>query len=74
MENQKILDLFLSLVRIDSPSGDEAGMREKLCELLSPVAGKPEIDEAGNMKFFIPGTLPGPARLFSAHMDTVEPV
>lgn len=73
MENQKILDLFLSLVRIDSPSGDEAGMREKLCELLSPVAGKPEIDEAGNMKFFIPGTLPGPARLFSAHMDTVEP-
>ena len=73
MKNQKILDLFLSLVRIDSPSGDEGKMREKLCELLLPVAGKPEVDEAGNMKFTVPGTLPGPARLFSAHMDTVEP-
>ena len=70
---KEILDLFFSLVRIDSPSGSESGMREKLCALLDPIAGKGETDSAGNLKFFIPGTLPGPVRLFSSHMDTVEP-
>lgn len=71
--DQELLECFFSLVRTDSPSGEESGMRRKLTEILEPFAGKGEIDEAGNLKFFVPGTFPGPVRLFSAHMDTVEP-
>ncbi|OQA88237.1 MAG: Peptidase T [Lentisphaerae bacterium ADurb.Bin242] len=70
---RELLDCFFSLVRTDSPSGEESGMRRKLTAILEPLAGKGETDGAGNLKFFIPGMLPGPVRLFSAHMDTVEP-
>lgn len=70
---QEVLKCFETLVRIDSPSGSEAEMRRYLCELLEPLAGKGETDAAGNLKFSIPGTKPGPVCLFSSHMDTVEP-
>lgn len=72
MEREETVDLFLSLVSIDSPSGNEEKMREKLSSLLAPLGCAPKVDDAGNMLFTIPGTLPG-VRLFSAHMDTVEP-
>ncbi len=70
---RELLDCFFSLVRTDSPSGEESEMRRKLTAILEPLAGKGETDKAGNLKFFVPGTLPGSVRLFSAHMDTVEP-
>ena len=70
---KEITDCFCSLVRIDSPSGSEEAMRIRLCELLEPLAGKGETDEAGNLKFKLPGTRSGPICLFSSHMDTVEP-
>ena len=70
---KEITDCFCSLVRIDSPGGSEEAMRIRLCELLEPLAGKGETDAAGNLKFTLPGTRPGPVCLFCSHMDTVEP-
>ena len=70
---KKIIDCFCGLVRIDSPSGSEDAIRTHLCELLEPLIGKGETDAAGNLKFTLPGTRPGPVCLFSSHMDTVEP-
>lgn len=70
---KEITDCFCSLVRIDSPSGSEAAFRAHLCRLLEPLTGKGETDEAGNLRFTLPGTRPGPVCLFSSHMDTVEP-
>lgn len=73
MNKEELTDLFFSLLRIDSPSGEEEQMRKEVCRLLKSQTLPPEIDKAGNIKFTLPGTLPGPARLFSSHMDTVEP-
>ena len=70
---QEITDYFCNLVRIDSPSGSEEKVREFLCRELKEIAGEGQIDPAGNLKFTLPGTLPGPVCLFSSHMDTVEP-
>jgi tripeptide aminopeptidase len=61
------------LVKTDSPSGEEAAVRALLRDILEPLIGSGETDNAGNLKFFLPGTFPEPVRLFSAHMDTVEP-
>lgn len=72
-DDRELLECFYSLVKTDSPSGEEAAVRALLREILEPLIGKGETDNAGNLKFFLSGTLPGPVRLFSAHMDTVEP-
>ena len=73
MEDRELLECFYSLVETDSPSGEEAAVSALLREILKPLIGEGETDGAGNLKFFLPGTLPGPVRLYSAHMDTVEP-
>ena len=73
MTPQKIFELFCELVTTDSPTGDEALLREKLQQKLQSFGAETEVDDAGNLRGFLPGTLELPVKMFSSHMDTVEP-
>ncbi len=77
-----LLDDFLTMVRIDSPSKDERAMadwltgqfRELGCEVSEDDAGEKVGGNAGNLFVRLPGNAPNiDALMFSSHMDTVEP-
>lgn len=68
-----VIEVFLELVQIDSPSGNEQPVREWLKNKFSELGCIHEIDSYGNLRLFRPGELAGEPRLFSSHMDTVEP-
>lgn len=70
---QKLFDLFCELVTTDSPTGEETAIREKLEKKLQTLGLETEVDAAGNLRGFLPGMLELPCKLFSSHMDTVEP-
>ena len=72
-DEQKILARFLELVKTDSPSGSEGAVREKLIAEFCKLGCSYDVDKKGNLKIELPGTIDAPVRLFSAHMDTVEP-
>lgn len=67
----KVVDLFLKLVTIDSPSGHEHGMIKYVKNWLDKVGLNYQIDLKGNILAKKPGI--GPPILFCVHMDTVEP-
>lgn len=78
----ELLDLFLTLCRIDSPSRDERAMQDFLAEELRALGLQPAEDDAasavggnaGNLVVEVPGTAAGaPTILLTAHVDTVEP-
>ncbi len=80
--NDKLLEDFLDMVRIDSPSKDERGMADWLtakfkelgCEVEEDDAGEKIGGAAGNLFVRLPGnTSDVKPLMFSAHMDTVEP-
>ena len=82
INKERELDLFLSLVKIDSESGNERAMCERLQELASEIEGAEiRTEEAGdfyttngkNVIVWIKGSLPGEPVLLSSHMDTVVP-
>ena len=82
IDEKRLLDEFLKLVRIDSPSRDEAEvsscLRSSLEELGAAVsedgAASATGGNAGNLVARFKGNLPeAPAMLLSAHMDTVSP-
>ncbi len=64
-----IVDLFLSLVAIDSPSYGEERLALFLEHELLRLGFATDYDEAGNLYAHLPGI--GEAILFNAHMDTV---
>jgi tripeptide aminopeptidase len=78
---ERLLDTFLRYVQIDSESGHEKAMGEKLVEDVKALGLDPITDKAGetfgsdgfNVFFRFPGTLPGDPFVLSAHMDTVVP-
>lgn len=78
---QRIKELFTELVSIDSISFLERNMADRLNEILRETgfevmedcAGELYGGNAGNVYGFLKGTVPGPATLFVAHMDTVQP-
>ena len=71
---QSTFELFQELVRIDSPTGEEAALRKHLAELFSIEGGSAETDESGNLLIRVPGNAGDhESLLFSAHLDTVEP-
>ena len=78
---QRIKELFTELVSIDSISFSERNMADRLNEILRETgfevmedcAGELYGGNAGNVYGFLKGTVPGPATLFVAHMDTVQP-
>lgn len=81
-QNEMAVDLFCELISHDAPSlhegeiadwlrnwlQDELGLSLEEDDTASKISG-----ESGNLICRIPGKLPGPGRLFSVHLDTVEP-
>ncbi|MCB0243473.1 MAG: M20/M25/M40 family metallo-hydrolase [Anaerolineae bacterium] len=71
MINQdRLIDTFLELVRIDSPSGQEAEIGSHLAVRLQALGFTTEFDEIGNLVGRLNGA-DGDWLLLSAHMDTV---
>ncbi len=81
LNEQRLVELFCRLVRIDSPSFGEREMCAALKEIVGSLglaavedgAAKALSGSAGNLLVKIPGTLDLPPLLLCAHMDTVEP-
>ena len=67
----KVVDIFLEIVTIDSPSGQEQGMIKYIKNWLDKVGLDYQVDSKGNILAKKPGI--GPPILFCVHMDTVEP-
>ena len=83
-DHRRAQELVLQLMAIPGRSGEEANVAEFIRgKLLSAgaIAGEVRADNAhkhtqlkgntGNLIFKLPGTLKGPRRMLSAHMDTV---
>ncbi|KKR30153.1 MAG: hypothetical protein UT61_C0012G0023 [Candidatus Woesebacteria bacterium GW2011_GWA1_39_8] len=68
---EKVTRTFIDLVKIDSPSGEEDGVRKYLIMKLSSLGIKSVTDKVGNLFVKVDGA--GEPVLLSAHMDTVEP-
>lgn len=67
----QVVDIFLKLVTIDSPSGDEQGMIKYVKNWLNKIGLYYQVDPKGNILAKKPGI--GPPILFCVHMDTVQP-
>ena len=75
-DEARLLQTFLDLVRIDSPSGHEAEIADFLVGKLRDLGCQIEKDQTGNVVGARPGSgaLEGaPPIILSAHMDTVQP-
>ncbi len=80
MSDNRLLDLFLELVRIESPSQHEAPMALRCEQELHDLGFSVHFDnsqeqtgsEVGNLIAHLSGTAPG-CLILSGHMDTVEP-
>ena len=82
VHRDRLVDDFLSLVRISSPSRREGEVARWLTTALQGMNVRVDVDEAGskiggdtgNLFAQFPGTAPdAPALLLCAHMDTVVP-
>ena len=71
IDRQRLLDTFLDLVRIDSPSGHEAAIAAHLVARLRALDMHVATDAAGNV--LARWEAAGSYTLLSAHMDTVAP-
>ena len=81
INSERLLEQFLEFVQIDSESGHEQQMGERLVRALTELGLTVVTDSAGetfgsdgfNVFARLPGTMPGEPLLLSAHMDTVVP-
>jgi tripeptide aminopeptidase len=82
VERARLVEEFLDLVRIPSPSRGEARVAERLATALEAMGASVEVDEAGrrvggdtgNLLARFPGLTAGaPPLLLCGHMDTVVP-
>jgi tripeptide aminopeptidase len=71
INQERLLNTFLALVRIDSPSGHETAIGAELAKRLRAVDMQVSVDEIGNVLGRWEGATD--ALLLSAHMDTVAP-
>jgi len=71
MDNTRLLQTFLALVQIDSPSGQETAIAAELHDRLRALDVDLHIDPAGNVLGRWDGS--DTPLLLSAHMDTVAP-
>ncbi|HVZ58214.1 MAG TPA: M20/M25/M40 family metallo-hydrolase [Patescibacteria group bacterium] len=69
--HSRLTQLFLELVRIDSPSGYEDMMCDFIKNYLTSLGLSPIVDSYGNIVVRVRGA--GAPVLLSAHVDTVEP-
>ena len=81
IREDRLRDVFLDLVRIDSLSRREGAIARRLVSELEALGATVEFDDAGtavggdvgNLIAHVPGTAAGETLLLCAHMDTVEP-
>ncbi|HEX3558208.1 MAG TPA: M20/M25/M40 family metallo-hydrolase [Pyrinomonadaceae bacterium] len=82
INQERIKNLLLELVRIDSVSREERDVAERVKQICEELGAEVEIDDAGekvggntgNVIARFPGTIPdAEAIMMSAHMDTVVP-
>jgi tripeptide aminopeptidase len=81
INEERLADTFLDLVRIDSISREEAEICGKLKTIFEELGGEAFIDDAGskvdgncgNLIVHFPGKRDVPPLMLNAHMDTVEP-
>lgn len=71
IDEKRLLQNFLALVQIDSPSGQEAAIAADLADRLRRLDLAVSLDSAGNVLGRWEGR--GAPLLLSAHMDTVAP-
>jgi tripeptide aminopeptidase len=71
--HSEVLDLFLELAAIPSPSGDEHAVAERVTAYLRDLALRPETDAAGNVLARLEASQAngGTPVFLCAHMDTV---
>ena len=77
----RVLDTFLDLVRIDSPTGRESGVAAYMARALEAAGCEVRVDDSaevtgadtGNVIARIPGAVSGAVVALSAHMDCVQP-
>ncbi|MGE5299990.1 MAG: M20/M25/M40 family metallo-hydrolase [Acidobacteriota bacterium] len=77
INHRRLVETFVDLIRIDSPSFQERAIGDKLSRLLASAGCTVEVQEyersfnlVGRKKGSVPGT---PSLLVSGHMDTIEP-
>lgn len=76
LNEKSILKDFISWVKIDSPSGEEEKISREIIKRLKRAGCSVETDKTGNIKATLKeskGNEKIPSKLFSAHIDTVEP-
>lgn len=81
VNKKRLIDEFLELVQIDSPSSKEGAVAKVLVDKLTKLGFDVCVDEAGvkaggetgNVIATLKGNRPGKTILFSSHMDTVSP-
>ncbi|MGL5651154.1 MAG: M20/M25/M40 family metallo-hydrolase [Paraclostridium sp.] len=81
INKKRLIDEFIELVKIDSPSAKEGKVAKALVEKLEAIGCEVCIDEAGtkvggetgNVIAKLKGNREGKTILFSSHMDTVSP-
>lgn len=72
MTNKKrLVNTFLELIAIDSPSGEETAFAQEVTKRLKRLGGKVTFDAYGNLFATFEGK--GEPFIFSSHLDTVEP-
>jgi tripeptide aminopeptidase len=71
MKKSELLDLFLNLCRIDSPSGEEQSVGDYIIDYLARHKIRAGRDAYGNVIATVAGE--GKPLALSAHLDTVEP-
>lgn len=71
IDEQRLVTSFMDLVRIDSPSGHEQAVGERVMDWLRFLGAQVERDEIGNVYGRLDGQ--GEPLLLNAHLDTVVP-
>lgn len=73
MTYTSVVNNFLELVKIDSPTGHESNVANWIQEYLASIHIPSQMDSVGNVVVRLPGANRLPPILLAAHMDTVEP-
>src|SRR5439155_8959941 len=71
INRERLLQTFLDLVRIDSPSGEEEAVAQEVARRLEALGATTERDGFGNLIGRLAGE--GEPVLIGTHLDTVEP-
>jgi tripeptide aminopeptidase len=75
VDSERLLQTFLEMVRIDSPSGEEDAMREYLISRVKPLGLQYQVDGGGNLIVEVPShhCNHDSILVLSGHMDVVPP-